>query len=381
MTSVTVSREDLHREVWETPMSKLAIRYGLSGNGLAKICARMKIPCPPRGFWARKAAGQNVATLPLPPVGSETSSKVEITATPARKEPPAPVPEVLDQVARIRESIAARAGAPRHRFHPVIAGWVRERDERIRQYRRERQPYGPPPQPFTDTEKRKNELLSDLLNIIERAGGKVSDKLGGNIECIMNGEPILVQMREKSRQVRVRLAGSSGREMGSQKTELRPTGFLVFMIKTRLPGGLRQEWVEKAGTSMQEMVPEIAAALISAGGLLVQERRERQERERIQREEERRRYEEQQRRKTDRNRWRRFLEFASRHREAEKARTFLASLERQGRPDDATIDGKPLAEWIQWVKNWIEAYDTANRSSEELFEDISRIQSWTYNDE
>ena len=44
---VTVTRDHLYRQVWATPMSKLALHYGISGNGLAKICDRLRIPYPP----------------------------------------------------------------------------------------------------------------------------------------------------------------------------------------------------------------------------------------------------------------------------------------------------------------------------------------------
>ncbi len=59
--SITVSREELYQHVWETPMSQLAQRYGISGNGLAKICDRLKVPYPPRGWWAKKAAGKKAS--------------------------------------------------------------------------------------------------------------------------------------------------------------------------------------------------------------------------------------------------------------------------------------------------------------------------------
>ena len=56
--AATVSREELFRQVWTTPMSHLAQDYGISGNGLVKICDRLKVPYPPRGYWAKKAAGK-----------------------------------------------------------------------------------------------------------------------------------------------------------------------------------------------------------------------------------------------------------------------------------------------------------------------------------
>ena len=48
--AITLTRDELHKLAWETPMSKLAERFGLSGNGLAKICRRLDIPYPPRGY-------------------------------------------------------------------------------------------------------------------------------------------------------------------------------------------------------------------------------------------------------------------------------------------------------------------------------------------
>ena len=45
-----VGREDLYRLVWETPMSRLGAHYGISGNGLKKICDRLQVPYPPRGI-------------------------------------------------------------------------------------------------------------------------------------------------------------------------------------------------------------------------------------------------------------------------------------------------------------------------------------------
>jgi hypothetical protein len=57
---VTISRDDLYVQVWEKPMMQLASRYGISGNGLAKICRKLAVPYPGRGYWARKAAGQKV---------------------------------------------------------------------------------------------------------------------------------------------------------------------------------------------------------------------------------------------------------------------------------------------------------------------------------
>lgn len=60
---VIISREQLYQRVWSAPVTKLSKEFGLSGVGFAKLCKRNEIPLPPRGYWAKKAAGQ---TQPIP---------------------------------------------------------------------------------------------------------------------------------------------------------------------------------------------------------------------------------------------------------------------------------------------------------------------------
>src|ERR1017187_161888 len=87
---VTISRDDLYAQVWEKPMMQLASQYGISGNGLAKICRKLAVPYPGRGYWARKAAGQKVSPVRLPDKAAGVPSQVRIAPTlpPATATPP-----------------------------------------------------------------------------------------------------------------------------------------------------------------------------------------------------------------------------------------------------------------------------------------------------
>jgi hypothetical protein len=62
------SREDLYGAVWSKPMMKLAEEFGISGRGLAKLCERLKVPVPPRGYWRKVSLGQSIKKIPLPEV-------------------------------------------------------------------------------------------------------------------------------------------------------------------------------------------------------------------------------------------------------------------------------------------------------------------------
>ncbi|MEN8722220.1 MAG: TetR/AcrR family transcriptional regulator [Alphaproteobacteria bacterium] len=48
------TRQELYDLVWSTPLTKAAIKVGLTPTGLAKLCSRMAIPHPPRGFWRKR---------------------------------------------------------------------------------------------------------------------------------------------------------------------------------------------------------------------------------------------------------------------------------------------------------------------------------------
>lgn len=69
-----VHRDTLYAEVWTIPLASLAPKYGVSAVFLSRVCARLNIPCPPRGYWARKHSGQRpeIPPLPAPTIGIPT---------------------------------------------------------------------------------------------------------------------------------------------------------------------------------------------------------------------------------------------------------------------------------------------------------------------
>jgi len=101
---VEISRKELYKQVWSTPISKLAKRYGLSDVGLTKICENNNIPRPPRGYWARLSAGQKPKRIALPSRNDDQSIVISANPftnaqrhSPAKKQihPPVVVPKSL----------------------------------------------------------------------------------------------------------------------------------------------------------------------------------------------------------------------------------------------------------------------------------------------
>jgi len=54
----------LLEQVWTDPLSVVAPKYGLSDVGLKKLCSRLQIPTPMRGYWAKRKAGKRVPPKP-----------------------------------------------------------------------------------------------------------------------------------------------------------------------------------------------------------------------------------------------------------------------------------------------------------------------------
>lgn len=58
MAKRDMSREELFGLVWERPTSEIANELGISDVAVGKLCEKLQVPKPPRGYWARVEAGQ-----------------------------------------------------------------------------------------------------------------------------------------------------------------------------------------------------------------------------------------------------------------------------------------------------------------------------------
>ncbi|MDM7956984.1 TetR/AcrR family transcriptional regulator [Blastomonas sp.] len=74
-----LTRLEIYDLVWSQPMSNVAVSLGMSANGLAKICDRLLIPYPTRGYWAKVYAGKDQPQTALPPVTDDVPAEATIT--------------------------------------------------------------------------------------------------------------------------------------------------------------------------------------------------------------------------------------------------------------------------------------------------------------
>ncbi|MFB9264755.1 hypothetical protein ACFFWD_16535 [Bradyrhizobium erythrophlei] len=125
-----VTREELHQMVWQTPMVRLAKEFGISGNGLAKVCDKLDVPYPPRGYWAKKEAGKPVIAFKLPPRKDSIPNAADIHPTP-------PKPPRLPKAQQSAAAAAERLGdivVPSNLddLHPRVRAWIADHEKNKR---------------------------------------------------------------------------------------------------------------------------------------------------------------------------------------------------------------------------------------------------------
>ncbi len=112
-----ITREELYRQIWTTPATKLALRYGVSSSYLARVCEGLNVPHPPRGYWARRAAGEEIPVPSLPPAGPGDPLSWEKGVAVLERLPPLELP------AQPPRSKGAAGPAKRPAHHPLVTAW------------------------------------------------------------------------------------------------------------------------------------------------------------------------------------------------------------------------------------------------------------------
>ena len=376
-----ISRTDLYTRVWQTPMTRLGLEFGISGNGLAKICQRLHVPYPPRGYWAKKEAGKTVTVAELQQLPPGTPTEVDIYPSPPQPQEPAPIQAVVAAA----EASASAVTIPKtlEAVHPKVKAWLAQHKgqqaEREREHKRRSRDEWSWAKPLladlTERDLYRFRVTSALLKAVEAAGGRVESAIiTGKVTFLIAGQKIECSIVEKMRQSLL-----VPREEGTKWTAypkfhqngLTSSGFLRVTITTYLRGGVK-EWVETSTKRMGTLLPEIVGRIMAAGPILIEWERERKEEARKREEEEERRQERRRLKQRDEHRWRQFCAFATDWQERTRLLNFLAEIENRSHVEaDATIAEQQLSEWIAWARQKIDSLDPFQEGVAGLFEKIS----------
>lgn len=380
-----VTREELYKMVWEKPLIRLAMEFGITGNGLAKVCDRLDVPYPPRGYWSKKEAGKPVITLKLPPQRDGTPSTAAIHPTPPKPAPSPAEKQAAEAVAdRIRDISVPESN---DRLHPSVRAWIADHKKRQRERelenRNRRRDFGwasPLIPDLTERDLYRFRASSAIFYAVERAGGTIEkSSASGKVTFLVDGHQVecsivekMVQSLKQWEELRKWTAFTEYCKSG-----LDSSGFLRLSITTYLDGR-RPEWVENQKVKIAQLIPTFVGAIMAAGPILEKRKREREEQEKRHREEETRRYEARRLREINEKRWNKFREYAVNWDERQILLKFLAEVEaRLAAEDDVAIGDRTLREWVEWAKANAEALNPLSAGAAEMFQAVAKTTQWS----
>jgi hypothetical protein len=253
-------------------MRTLAERYGLSDVGLAKICRAADIPTPPRGYWAKKAAGKAPPRPRLPPRAPGCPDQISFGPEPRFRWPPDPEAELAepppeppvfsepldDMLARIARMVGRVPARPLASAHPAIAKLLAKDEHRREAKRSSPYPTFEPDPVFDDGfQRRRLKILNTLFTALAKAGCKPSihtldeGRFGVNVGAVY---------------VSFTLDRASQTRRGGRRAATRDPELLRLEID-RLPEtqGVKSVWVDDAESRLEDHATEIVVALVAAG--------------------------------------------------------------------------------------------------------------------
>jgi hypothetical protein len=268
MQATKVHREVLYKEVWEDPISKLAIRYNISDVALAKVCRKLHVPVPPRGYWARIQHGQHVARPKLPKLPNGGLEEATISPALVRSRI---LPDAVVKQKEFEGNPVHRISIdPNHELHPLVRktrtilnGRVSGTDKDL------------PLDVHVGKSSRERALclLSTMVYAFEERGFKVEACSGTNSGSfvIINDEPLQFSLNEDTRKPDGRLVANSEQNSDGERVfETR----LAFRIHTYRAQGYRKMWADSARRSLEAQLNDLMPALVELSAVIRKERLE-----------------------------------------------------------------------------------------------------------
>jgi hypothetical protein len=363
--AISLTREELYERVWSEPMSSLSPKFDLSDVGLAKICRKMRIPRPPRGYWARKNAGQKVSRTPLPRLSVSADAKMRTVTLRAgtvsrgdglaQTDGPTVDQERFEAAKSNRIAVADRIQDP----HPLVA-------RSIVAFRRAK----PDEQGLLkakgecldvrvtlDSSDRAMCILDALLKGLDTRGYPVTiRRTGDNFSttvCIID-EDIGISLVEQVTRIELKDEKRKQSVWAFRQYEWVPTGKLSLRIEAWSPGA-RQSWSDGKQQRVENCLNQFIVGLVVVAEAARAARLEREEREREYRKAEEERLLKLRRQEEEAARIRALIHAADQWHTASNVRSYLARVrESLEHHPDVPLE---VRDWLDWAEEFTNQID------------------------
>lgn len=369
----TIKRSELYRLVWQEPMSRLAKTYGMSDVGLAKVCRKHDIPCPPRGYWARKQHGQQPEQTPLPDPERTTQIELrdpaDVTVTPTAEAPALDVNvEVADSL-RGCHALVSTANQELQHAATGESGLIRHEDERTLHV------------VTSKASLRRALLIMDaLLKALENLGHTV----GRGPTVMIDGLALrfgIVEDLEKKREVPAEHDLDGSYSFGHSRYDEKrvPSGRLALSIDhsdSYWLHGCRRTWRDTERHRLEDRLDRFIAGLLAMVACRKQyevEQAKRMEQRRL--EEERRQEaarqlaEKRKQYKAEAARVNELITEAENWRKARLLREFVETVKREHTAAGTFQPGSPIEQWAEWASRQADRLDPLRPSPPSILDE------------
>lgn len=239
---IILTREELYEMVWTEPVSRIARRLGLSDVGIAKVCIKLGVPRPSRGYWARLTYGHPVERQPLPPPDDETPQEYLLHPQEIRKAdatnpaefPTVPIPEKVSRIHRVLVPMRARLTQSRKDSYGRVG--TSEKGIHVS------------PQALP----RVVRVLTIFFTFLEKRGHKISEN-EGQLEITVSGETIRVAVFEPTKRLSKGVS-----TYGYHQYDYRPSGMLTLSLSVPEMYKIRRQWADRKNKPIEQRLGVLA---------------------------------------------------------------------------------------------------------------------------
>lgn len=360
-----VQRQILYEQVWAQPMTKLAKEYGISNVALAKICKKLNIPYPWRGYWRRKETGKAVKQLPLPPNSDPTKQAVTIHRT-IRPESLEPISEDTSQRITAEQAPEQKIEVPDRlgKTHRLLSGHLTEwRSAKVDKYgaiwsgniRQLNIRVSP------KSLSRALRIMNTLFLALEARGYPVGIQEGykRSLGVRIDGEPIEFGLEEKFR--RLDHPDQKNPRLQSWERERHqyvPSGILFLKITQWGVDGLQKTWSDRKTSKLESCLNDVVAGLLKVAEAAKARRLKQEQEEQLRREAERRRQEEERKWQEELARRQRLEQEAASWVKAQQLRAYLAAFKDMLNDKHGEVQsGSQADQWLTWAHQHADRLD------------------------
>jgi hypothetical protein len=367
---IYLDRETLYKMVWTTPVTELAAQYGISGRGFAKMCARLEIPVPGRGYWARTQNGQKIPPTPLPSAKRSIEKGVSIQVRERLPEEFIRNQRILGDLAqeRLTENkimVLQRLTSP----HPLVAMTLEALNNvKLDEFNRLQLPKE---ECFNvhvgrNSVNRALRIMDALTKALEKRGYEVFIKNGSVTTCVsLLDEIVEFSINERCTRTTKELTAAEKKDSEKHpwkynynRFNFTPSGKLTLSIDTWCSSVSRRTWSDGKESKLEDHLNAFVASIVMTAKTK-RAWRMKEEQEKLERQERIRQQEEQERmRKEEENRFQALDREVSAWQKSKQIRSYLHAVRMDALQRFGIImPGSQLDQWLSWAEKQADRID------------------------